>query len=596
MGTVLAEENGVQFVADNSYYIKTPLSSFPKTLETWVLFPSDLVSVRSGVVFGNYLNGASPCVNFEFNYGRTPRLYIVDNNKKTYDYVFSDVSVPEQEWVHVALTVDAANDTLSCYINGVKAKSITDENIPTSVDFVLTHALGSDKRTGAESMAFKGKIKDIKIYSDIRTDSEIASDYSSSKTDTDNLMVHYDLSGYTGIPKVFTDSSGNGYDAHLSEWIKKKPFTGEYAYSFAVIGDTQTLASNEPRHFLGIYEWLAKNANDINLKFVFGLGDITDKSNKHELALAKASMQILDKTVPYSIIRGDHDVTSKFKATFPHSEYSNKISGSYDASMLNTYQKLNIGNTQYLMLNLDFGPNDDVLEWASNVIEANPNHNVIVSTHAYLGSDGYPLESTDNEAPTTLGGSNDGDDIWEKLISKHENIVLVLSGHIASDDIIVSTATGDNGNTVTQMLINPELLDIALGGNGMAAILYFSEDGKTVNVEYYSTSRDAYYLDKNQFQFTLDTVDSDFIAPDTAPDGISATLSLTADEYDGRIFAALYSNDGKITEVKTYNAAPSVEVEFEGAPEDSYIKLMWWNGNSLVPLTEKTTNINLIVK
>ena len=109
---------------------------------------------------------------------------------------------------------------------------------------------------------------------------------------------------------------------------------------------------------------------------------------------------------------------------------------------------------------------------------------------------------------TKYGGSNTGDQMWDKLIRKHENIVLVLSGHFSSDKIIVSKAQGDHGNTVTQMMIDPQTTDKTYQGAGLVAMLYFSEGGKKVDVEYYSTIRDEHFLEENQFSMELDTVDA----------------------------------------------------------------------------------------
>ena len=39
-------------------------------------------------------------------------------------------------------------------------------------------------------------------------------------------------------------------------------------------------------------------------------------------------------------------------------------------------------------------------------------------------------------------------------------------------------------------------------------MFYFSEDGRNLQVEYYSTDRKAYFLEENQFTVTLDLVDA----------------------------------------------------------------------------------------
>ena len=50
----------------------------------------------------------------------------------------------------------------------------------------------------------------------------------------------------------------------------------------------------------------------------------------------------------------------------------------------------------------------------------------------------------------------------------------------------------------------------------MVAMLYFSEDGSQVQVEYISTVKNAYFLEENQFTVKIDTVKkSDETTPDT---------------------------------------------------------------------------------
>ena len=153
--------------------------------------------------------------------------------------------------------------------------------------------------------------------------------------------------------------------------------------------------------------------------------------------------------------------------------------------MLNTYQTLTVGEMKYLIMTLDYGASIPVLRWAGKVCDAYPDHNVIITTHAYLYRDGTTLDQKDVCPPVTTGGYNNGDHIWEILITEHENITMVISGHDPCDQIVVTQEKGEAGNTVTQMLVDPQGADeIIDGGLGMVAILYFSEDGRDVTVEY----------------------------------------------------------------------------------------------------------------
>jgi hypothetical protein len=57
------------------------------------------------------------------------------------------------------------------------------------------------------------------------------------------------------------------------------------------------------------------------------------------------------------------------------------------------------------------------------------------------------------------------------------------------------------------MLVDPQGVDKAQGGVGLVTMLYFSADGKTMQVETYSTDKKAFFLEENQFTLTLDLAD-----------------------------------------------------------------------------------------
>ena len=163
-----------------------------------------------------------------------------------------------------------------------------------------------------------------------------------------------------------------------------------------------------------------------------------------------------------------------------------------------------VGGTKWLLLNLDFGPTDAMLEWAGGIIEQYPDHKVIVATHAYMYRNGTTLDSEDCYVPSRYNPVfNDGDEVFDKLVSKYENVVLAIGGHDPWDHIVCSQVKGDHGNTITQLLIDPQYMDNFSGATGMVALLYFSEDGNTMTVRYYSTARDMYGSEYSQFTVTL---------------------------------------------------------------------------------------------
>ena len=389
----------------------------------------------------------------------------------------------------------------------------------------------------------------------------------------------YDLSSLAGTtPETIPDVSGNGNDASYIYterpddrfFTDKAPVT-DYAYSIAVVGDTQRLSFANPDKVGNIYDWIVKNTSSKKIQYVVGLGDITENNTDAEWANAMKHIGKLNGVVSYGLVRGNHDLynpagTNQFDKYTPQIKYEDQIDGCYNNQTYNSYKTMKIGQLDYLFLNLDYGADDGVLAWAGEIIGAHPNHNVVISTHAYLFRDGTTLDAGDVYPPTkdavfnAFPGSkpNNGDHMWDKLISKYENIVLVLSGHDPCDRIVTTQTQGVNGNIVTQMLIDPQGLDDEVrGGTGMVAMLYFSEDGSEIQVEYYSTVKEAYFLEENQFTVKLATVTA---SEETTPDTEAPTEAPTEEVTE--------APSEEATETLTQPETPTEETTLP-APEET---------------------------
>lgn len=502
-----AEGDGMTFAdATRMYYSDKVLTTTPKTYEAVVKLPSGF-SARPGVVIGNYFGGKETA-SLEVNTGGKPRLY-VSSGGKDYNVQFSS-AIPLGEWVHIAVVHEASN-VIKCYINGALVETLTKANnnnleVPYfDPTYQSPLVLGGDHRS-KNGQNFKGNIQSVALYSDARTAEEIANDV--TNYGNDNLLLHYDMSTVTDPTKVavISDLSGNGMHASFERWIEpedKSP-VNDYDFSFAVVGDTQIINNYKTDTFqlAPLYEWIRDNVQSKKIKYVLGLGDITENQTDAEFQHAVDNIKKLNGSVPYSLIRGNHDNSSeKFSSFFNYSEYTSQIGGRFDENSLNNvWMEFSVGELKYLVLCLDYGVPDDVINWANSVIEEHPEHNVIITTHGYLYRDGTTLDSGNELAVPT---PNDGNNIWSKLASQHENVVLVLSGHDPHNDIVVTQREGVNGNTVTEMLIDPQGMDNAMGPTGMVAMFYFSNGGKTLQLEYYSTIRNQYWPEARTFELDI---------------------------------------------------------------------------------------------
>ncbi len=486
--------------------------------------------------------------DFTLNKSGNPRVGIrqVAGPSTQAVYVFNNVNVATGRKVHLAFTLDTTNNMLHCYVNGELAQSI---NIAVTTSFTGKYLpmVGGDYRSG-NAYYFPGAIHSVSAWSDMRSDSEILDDYKNGVNASDSaLLVSYD---FTRCDKcMMTDLSSKKNDLTLLKlWLEKDevaPVT-DYAYSFAVVGDTQTMCEENPEAMEKIYDWLIANKDTHKIKYVMGMGDITDDSTDREWEDAGKYISKLNGIIPYSLCRGNHDDWDDFNRNLHNGFYETTVdglmnSGNVDLTdisqpglkeiinpdgttsivtacgdvpeggivkgdLTNSYRTVEIGDTKYLIMTLDFAPSDAVLEWADKVISSHPKHKVIVTTHAYMFRDGTTLDKDDCYPPTYYQGyvnPQNGDDMWNKVFSKYSNVLMVISGHDPWQHIVYRQDKGVNGNKVTQLLVDAQYVDRYVGAVGMVAMLYFSADGNTMTVRYYSVEKNCFGSELSQFTVKL---------------------------------------------------------------------------------------------
>lgn len=508
--TTSALGRGMTFNLDEQYVLSNKLSSKPATFEATFSINKDSLK-STATLFGSDGN-FDPAITYYINASGNPCVGIratsgYGNIKK---YTFSKANVATGGKVHLAITTDYSNKALRCYVDGKLVQTITGiVSVPSSFKEKHNPVIGGDHLNG-NATYFTGTIYSTAVWSDIRSASEISSDYSKGISTSDsNLMAAYDFS-LSDSARIKDLSANNNDLEHVVLWQDTddvEPVT-DYEYSFAVIGDTQTMCENDPEAMESIYDWILDNQEKQKIEYVIGLGDITDDSTDREWEDANEYISKLNGNIPYVLSRGNHDNLDDFNTTFTNGFYENTVDGLMtEGDLTNSYRYFNIQGTDYLIMTLDFAPSSAVLEWANSVIEAHPLHRVIIITHAYMYRDGTTLDGGDCYPPTYYKAYTDaqnGDDMWKKSFSKYENVLMVLSGHDPWQHIVYRQDEGDNGNTVTQMLIDPQYVDKYIGSTAMVAMLYFSDDGNTMTVRYYSVEKDCYGSVASQFTIDLD--------------------------------------------------------------------------------------------
>ena len=283
----------------------------------------------------------------------------------------------------------------------------------------------------------------------------------------------------------------------------------DYAYTFVQVGDTQYITDSSSSEKLScVYDWILENQEAQNIQFVFGMGDITNHSRDDEWAVAVPQIYKLNGKIPYSLVRGNHDTSDSFNANLNNETYRSMFDGFYsEDGAENAYVTFTVGEQKFMNITLDYFPSNDVLNWAAGVIEKHPDHKVIISTHAFIEEDGDLLVNS--------GVANNAQQMWNKLISQYPNIFLVLSGHVYATDVGRIQMTGVYGNTVTAIIADGQCHDFKNGPMGLISLLHFSEDGKKLTVEYYSTVHDKFFGKNSQFTLDIPEFDPSTVEPPT---------------------------------------------------------------------------------
>jgi hypothetical protein len=293
-------------------------------------------------------------------------------------------------------------------------------------------------------------------------------------------------------------------------------------FTLVVVPDTQCYPSNSAPYSPGScgsnppgsiammhaqMTWIVAHQTAFKIPVVVGVGDIVqDGTRDTEWQAVDSEYQVLDAAnIPYIAAVGNHDydtpntsvgsrLTTHYNQHFGIERFSNHGwygQSSYPAGKAdNSYITFEVGSDRYLLLSLEFFARDAALEWANGVVSANPDRQVIVVTHSFLGPDGSRAVSQWNGLPSAFGitDGNNGDAMWNKFISQHSNVIAVVSGHCSGISTKYAAASredlGLNGVKVAQMLSNYQYT--SGGGSGFFRLLNIQPAKKLIAVRTYS--------------------------------------------------------------------------------------------------------------
>ncbi len=281
-------------------------------------------------------------------------------------------------------------------------------------------------------------------------------------------------------------------------------------FTIPVFPDTQGEVGGPSEMFTSQIKWIINQKDKLNIPMVLHVGDLVNFDNFNHWDVASSGFDLFDQhKIPYALAVGNHDTeavgeysgsaapgnvnqnlrkTAKLNSYFPYSRFINQR-GRYENDKIdNAYYTFKEGGTNWLVLSLEFCPRLGVINWAGDIASKYYNYNVIILTHYYLTSKG---EIGQNNAGY---GDFSPQDIFNRLVKKHPNILLVVSGHVVSSALKVDK--GDAGNTIYQILQDYQNED---NGGGYLRLLTIDIDKSSISAEMYSPYYNKTRKDSSSF-------------------------------------------------------------------------------------------------
>jgi hypothetical protein len=302
------------------------------------------------------------------------------------------------------------------------------------------------------------------------------------------------------------------------DWVPKD---GEFL--MVVLPDTQVYAWQFPATFDAQLRWVATWAEPYHIAFVSHVGDIVQHASAaDQWEVARAAFSWLDEAdVPHGFSAGAHDYAhagagwdrevdtscapnfgdvdcamSDYLAAFGPQHYTDRAwyAGASPSGHSN-YELVQAGGIDLLFLHLPQDPRRAEVEWAKQVLDANPGTLVHLTTHRYL----YDYRLTE-ALPPPLGlikagrfnaltyaagdqhlifpDSLSAEQLYDELVYAYPNVWGVHCGHVDAE--FKQRSVNSAGLPVYEVLVDYQ--DMADGGGGWMRVLKFRPADRKVDV------------------------------------------------------------------------------------------------------------------
>lgn len=299
------------------------------------------------------------------------------------------------------------------------------------------------------------------------------------------------------------------------EWIEidvdsgNETFEIEEAEYMAIFGDIQYYTIST---YINLYQhsvdWLLrKQSEGMKIKCVLHTGDICHQTNALSCwTCFQRAMTVLSMNIPYYSMIGDHDYLwydgihidgrddTHFNeyVQFPLS-MQNVLEQFEEGKMENVVIRNVVQGQRLNLLILEYGPRQEVVEWANKYVRNHSDEHFILMTHEYLEKGGgrrtTGLKSAARLQNTTY---TTPEQLWDRLINCNDNIRLVLCGHVGGL-YALTIDTNDYGREIPQIQHNIQSPDYRY--DNWLMLWEFPAVSDSANVSIYNTKTGKYYDD-----------------------------------------------------------------------------------------------------
>ncbi len=273
-------------------------------------------------------------------------------------------------------------------------------------------------------------------------------------------------------------------------------------FTVVALPDTQYYCSGgnggSAEMFLAQTEWIVQQRDALAIAWVAHNGDLVNNGDDDEAQwlVADQALSVLEDPsttglpdgIPYGVGIGNHDqdpagdplgTTTFFNAYFGAERFEGRAyyGGHLGEDNDDHWGTFSAGGEEFLVIDLEFdqyGADEEVLPWADALIQAHPEHWVIVNAHHLIEEDG--------------SFSDQGADVYGAL-GHHERLLLMLSGHLTAEVRRSDPAGG--GGTVHTIMADYQF--DGDGGAGWLRVMELSPGAGEIRVSTYSP-----WLDQSQ--------------------------------------------------------------------------------------------------